>query len=65
MPTIVMDALRIAIANLPKIAKELATANKLKAIEIKAKAGMVAAVDTMKAVDDAINGKARNNGCAV
>ena len=56
MPTIVMDALRIAIANLPKIAKELATANKLKAIEIKAKAGMVAAVDTMKAVDDAMDG---------
>ena len=61
MPTILMDALRITVANLPKIAKELATANKLKAIEIKAKAGMVAAVDTMKAVDDAINGKAKNN----
>ena len=56
MQTIVMDALRIVIANLPKIAKELATANKLKAIEIKAKAGMVAAVDTMKAVDDAMEG---------
>lgn len=64
MPTIVMDALRVAIANLPKIAKELATANKLKAIEIKARAGMVAAVDTMKAVDDAINLKAKHNGCA-
>ena len=61
MPTIVMNALQIGIANLPKIAKELATANKLKAIEIKAKAGMVAAVDTMKAVYDAINGKAKNN----
>ena len=56
MPTILMDALRITVANLPKIAKELATANKLKAIEIKAKAGMVAAVDTMKAVDDAMEG---------
>lgn len=56
MPIIVMNALQIAIATLPKIVKELATANKLKAIEIKAKAGMVAAVDTMKAVDDVMEG---------
>ena len=56
MPMIVMNALQIAIATLPKIAKELAIANKLKAIEIKAKVGMVAAVDTMKAVDDAMEG---------
>lgn len=56
MPTIEINALQIAIANIPKIAKELATANKLKAIEIKAKAGMVSAVDTMKAVDDAMEG---------
>lgn len=52
MPTIVMNALQIAIANLPKIAKELATANKLKAIEIKAKTGTVTALETMNAVKE-------------
>lgn len=51
MPTIVMQCLEIAKSNLPRLVKELKRMNELKAIEIKAKAGLVAATDTVEAVD--------------
>lgn len=51
MPTIVMQCLEIAKSDLPRLVKELRRMNELKAIEIKAKTGLVAATDTVEAVD--------------
>jgi len=56
MPTIVMQCLEIAKSNLPRLVKELKRMNELKAIEIKAKAGLVAATDTVEAVDAVMEG---------
>lgn len=51
MPVIVLRFLEIANSNLPMLVKQLKRMNELKAIEIKAKAGLVTATDTVEAVD--------------
>ena len=51
MPTILIQVCDILRSHLPCLVRELAKANELKAIELKARTGMVAAADTSKAVD--------------
>ena len=51
MPTILIQVCDVVRNHLPRLVRELAKANELKAIELKARTGMVAAADTSKAVD--------------
>lgn len=56
MPTILIQVCDAVRNYLPRLVQELAKANELKAIELKALTGMVAAATTCKAVD-AVMGK--------
>ena len=51
MPTILIQVCDVVRNHLPRLVQELAKANELKAIELKAQTGMVAAANTCKAVD--------------
>ena len=51
MPTILIQVCDVVRNHLPRLVRELVKANELKAIEIKARTGMMPAHETLKAVD--------------
>lgn len=54
MPTILIQVCDVVRSQLPRLVRELEKANELRAIEIKARTGMMPAHETLKAVDAAL-----------
>ena len=55
MPTILIQVCDVVRSQLPRLVRELEKANELKAIELKSRTGVMAANDTLKAVDAVMN----------